>query len=199
MVQIGVEPLGDGSLLRRRGWPENPKGALSVGHLFMLAASQERELLNTPSLVQWTIRAAIASGYVAPPVVAPRPMTGDSELWQGVALLLACHRLGGEPVGQPVPMARRFMAGWCGLQDDLDGRRTGFALARLERAGVIDRAVPPATRATSRPPLYFVVAEDGQPLDLNVLRSAALRRRNPLGVVTEPRKPAEGEREPTAD
>ena len=108
----------------------------TVVEVYAALRSGTARKLSSPSHATWGRRMRVEYGLLQPAAVVLPPLPPDMppsvrQVYDGVRLLFAVRWLG--TPGDPAPLARAFVAGWCCVGE----RQAGEAIRELLRCGVI--------------------------------------------------------------
>lgn len=90
----------------------------TLGQMMCSMVTGTPGILHKVSLATWSMRLLIESGVISPATVTLPSFTGtpaEMKFYNGVALLFQCRWRYAPHKGEPIMMAREFMAGWCGV------------------------------------------------------------------------------------
>ncbi len=105
----------DGMLFK--DWGFSPKH-FTLGQMMSSMVTGEPQNLHSVFHAIWSMRLLIESGVISPATVTLPSFTGtkaEIRFYNGVALLFQCRWRYAPHKGEPIMMARDFMADWCGV------------------------------------------------------------------------------------
>lgn len=132
----GVERIDSGEILFRDFRIDGK--SFTLPELLSIQVSGERRQRGKMEFAVWSTRLLIQSGVIESPAVGLPPLVGETTaamktFHAGVKLLFECQWKYVGTANAPVPIARRFMADWCGISEASAQR----AKSHLLKTGVI--------------------------------------------------------------